>query len=91
MSSTRQSSLEVRVDGAPLDEAAARALWTSFSRYMDEHRGDTAGFARLHGWFRVSPEHQGGFAVLVVETVEGAPRVSPAAPPPHKAKPRRRR
>jgi hypothetical protein len=68
--------LVVLVDGAPLEEEAARALWTEFSAHMDAHQGDMAGFAKQKGWQSVAPEYQKGKAVLVVKT--GAP-VAPAA------------
>lgn len=73
MTSTARPNLVVLVDGVPMAEAAARELWGAFSRHMDEHRGDLAGFARAQGWFSVSPEYRGGQAVLVVQTAEGAP------------------
>jgi hypothetical protein len=72
--------LAAKVDGVPLPEAEARALWTEFSRHMDEHRGDTAGFARQRGWFSVTPAHQAGWAVLLVRTKEG-PAEAPAPTP----------
>jgi len=46
----------------------ARVLWEAFSAYMDEHRGDFAGFAKLRGFKSVRPEYQRGRAILVVET-----------------------
>jgi hypothetical protein len=56
------------VDGAPLEQAAARALWTEFSAHMDAHQGDFAGFAKKKGWQSVAPEYRQGKAVLVVKT-----------------------
>jgi hypothetical protein len=73
--------LAATVDGAPLLEDEARALWTEFSRHMDEHRGDTAGFALQRGWFSVTPTHQAGRAVLVVRTKEGPAEAPPSAAP----------
>jgi hypothetical protein len=91
MSSPRTSNLVVLVDGELMEEAAARQLWMAFSRHMDEHRGDTAGFAKARGWFNISPEHHAGQAVLVVQTVEGALTTTPAAAPQSvKATPKRR-
>ena len=77
------SRLAVLFDGAPLDEPAARALWTEFSAHMEEHRGDMAGFAAKKGWQRVAPEYQQGKAVLVVHT--GAVPLPPPAPRPPQA------
>jgi len=65
---SKGSRLAVLVDGAALDEEAARALWTEFSAHMDEHKGDTAGFAKKKGWQSVLPEYRQGKAVLVVKT-----------------------
>lgn len=85
------SRLAAIVDGAPLDEEAARALWVAFSAHMDANRGDVAGFARLKGWVSVAPEYRQGKAVLVVKT--GAPvargpgkKGAPGNEPPRKKK-----
>jgi hypothetical protein len=99
------SALAVEIDGRALPEPEAREVWTRFSAWMDEHRGDLAGFARREGWASVRPDTRGGGAVLVVSTTAapagrpapsgkkgGAPRGS--APPAKKSgaagKPRRR-
>jgi hypothetical protein len=68
-----QSRLAVIVDGVPLPEDEARTLWTKFSEHMDQHRGDMAGFAKLHGYVSVAPEARLGRAVLVVRTTSPAP------------------
>ena len=68
------------VDGAPLEEDAGRALWTEFSAYMDEHKGDMAGFAKTKGWQSVAPEYRQGKAVLVVKTGAAIARPPPTAP-----------
>jgi len=47
--------LSVVVDGVALPEADARAFWERFSAYMDAHRGDLAGFARVEGFASVRP------------------------------------
>ena len=47
--------LAVVVDGVALDEGAARAMWERFSAYMDEHRGDLAGFAAQEGYASARP------------------------------------
>jgi hypothetical protein len=65
---SKRPNLRVLVDGKPLDDERARELWIEFSRYMDDHEGDLAGFAKLHGWASVAPEHRRGQAVLVVKT-----------------------
>lgn len=71
--SKQQARLAVLVDGVALPDDEARELWTKFSEHMDEHQGDMAGFAKLCGYHRVSPEARKGQAVLVVQTREGAP------------------
>jgi hypothetical protein len=72
-------SLAVLVDGVPLPDDEARALWTRFSEHMDEHRGDMAGFAKLCGYVSVAPEVRRGQPVLVVQTTN-APAAKPAPP-----------
>jgi hypothetical protein len=57
----------VSLAGKLLADDEARALWEAFSAYMDEHRGDFAGFAKLRGYESVRPEYQRGRAVLVIE------------------------
>jgi hypothetical protein len=57
--------LAVFVDGTPLPEAEARALWARFSAHMDLHKGDLAGFALAEGFASVHPESRRGQAVLV--------------------------
>lgn len=76
-----KSHLAVIVDEAPLPDEEARALWIKFSEHMDEHRGDMAGFAKLHGYVSVAPEVRKGEPVLVVRTTAAPP------PPPQKQKP----
>ncbi len=39
-----------------MPEADARAFWQRFSAYMDEHKGDLAGFATAEGFASVVPE-----------------------------------
>jgi len=80
MSEEGGSRLVALIDGAPLPDEEAKALWKEFSAHMDEHRGDMAGFAKKKGWHSVVPEHRKGKAVLVVNTS--------AAPAPPKAPPR---
>jgi hypothetical protein len=47
-------------------EPDGRALWQRFSAWMEEHRGDLAGFARSEGFASVHPEVHGSEPVLVV-------------------------
>ncbi|HKQ71889.1 MAG TPA: hypothetical protein VJT73_21240 [Polyangiaceae bacterium] len=61
-----ESKLVAMIDKKPLPDDEARAIWTRFSAYMDEHEGDLAGFARQEGYASVKPESRGGKAVLVV-------------------------
>ncbi|WP_437958508.1 hypothetical protein WME76_01845 [Sorangium sp. So ce119] len=68
-----RSNLAASIDGAPLSDEEARDLWTRFSRYMDEHRGDMAGFARESGYVSVTPTFERGRALLVVRTTEAPP------------------
>ena len=56
--------LAVLVDGAPLPEAEAVALWDRFSHWMEEHRGDLAGFASQEGYASVHPGVDGDRPVL---------------------------
>lgn len=70
--------LVVLVDGRALDQDEARAVWTRFSRWMDEHPGDMDGFARSEGHASARPETHGGKAVLVLSSAQGpALRQSP--------------
>lgn len=75
---SKPSRLAVLVDGVALPDDEARDLWLKFSQHMDENKSDIAGFAKLCGYTRVSPEARNGQAVLVIQTTEGAP---PPAPP----------
>jgi hypothetical protein len=59
-----QRALVVLVDGAPMPEPQARALWQRFSDWMEEHRGDLAGFAAKEGFASVHPGVDGGRPVL---------------------------
>ncbi|XXX77749.1 hypothetical protein WMF30_03105 [Sorangium sp. So ce134] len=68
-----RSNLAASIDGAPLPDEEARDLWTRFSRYMDEHRGDMAGFARENGYVSVTPTFDRGRALLVIRTTEAPP------------------
>ena len=59
-------SLVVYVDGAPMPEPEARAFWQRFSDWMEDHRGDLAGFAKSEGFASVHPAVENGRPVLVV-------------------------
>jgi hypothetical protein len=47
--------LGVLVDGQPLPDDEAVAFWDRFSAWMEEHRGDLAGFAAKEGYASVHP------------------------------------
>ena len=70
--------LAATIDGAALPDDEARALWAEFSQHMDEHKGDTEGFARQKGWAGAAPVYRGGQAVLIVWT-QGPPPAELAA------------
>ncbi len=72
--------LAVKIDGIALPEAEAKAMWERFSAWMEEHRGDLAGFARQEGFTSVHPGVEGGQPVLLLSK-EGAQR--PYAPVAH--------
>jgi hypothetical protein len=57
--------LVARVDGVALPEEEARALWRRFSAWMEEHRGDLAGFAAQEGFASVHPSVEDGRPVLL--------------------------
>ncbi|MGD0676643.1 MAG: hypothetical protein ABSC94_14585 [Polyangiaceae bacterium] len=59
------SSLIVIVDGARLPDGEARAFWQRFSRWMEEHVADLAGFAAAEGLASVRPEVHGALPALV--------------------------
>ena len=56
--------LGVIVDGAALPESEARAMWERFSDWMEEHRGDLAGFAKQEGYVSAHPGVDNGKPVL---------------------------
>lgn len=72
--------LAVTVDGAPLPEEEARAFWGRFSAWMEEHKGDLAGFAKSEGLASVHPKTSREGALLVAsrsavqEPYRNAPR-----------------
>jgi hypothetical protein len=60
------SSLAVKIDGVAMPEAEARAMWERFSAWMEEHRGDLAGFAKQEGFASVHPGVDSGRPVLLL-------------------------
>ena len=57
--------LGVVVDGEPMPSGEAREFWSRFSAYMEENKGDLAGFAKQEGLASVHPSMDGGRAVLL--------------------------
>lgn len=64
------SGLSVYVDGEAMPEADARAFWQRFSDWMEEHRGDLAGFAEKEGFASVHPGVEDGRPVLHASRTE---------------------
>jgi hypothetical protein len=58
--------LGVVVDGQPMPPDEARTFWGRFSAYMEENKGDLAGFAKQEGFASVHPSMKDGAAVLLV-------------------------
>jgi hypothetical protein len=58
-------SLGVVIDGQPMPPSDARAFWERFSAYMEEHKGDLAGFAKQEGFASVHPSMKDGTAILL--------------------------
>jgi len=87
------STLQVVVDGVPLDGDRARTFWQRYSAWMEEHAGDLAGFARSEGLASMHPEMHAGAPVLVGSRTEPQLPYAPAAARPRKPAraPRRRR
>ena len=56
--------LGVLVDGTAMPDEDAHALWERFSDWMEEHRGDLAGFAAQEGFLSVHPGVDGDRPVL---------------------------
>lgn len=92
--------LAVKIDGQLLSDEEGRALWTRFSAFMEEHRGDLAGFAKTEGLASIHPAMEGDRAILVGSRATGAAQRAYAsvgveaeepARPGNQAKPKRRR
>jgi hypothetical protein len=62
--------LLARVDGQLLPEKEARDLWSRFSAYMEEHRGDLGGFAKQEGLASIRPSFEAGAAILIASHTE---------------------
>ena len=80
----QRGSLGVVVDGQPMPPAEAREFWGRFSAYMEENKGDLAGFAKQEGFASVHPSMKDGAAVLLASRTSAqrpyAP-VSSGSPP----------
>lgn len=76
-----RSRLAVLVDGVPLPEDEARALWQRFSDWMEEHRGDLAGFAAREGFASVHPGVAQGNPVLLASRTAPQRPYGPAESP----------
>jgi hypothetical protein len=63
-----KSRLVVLVDGTPLPDDEARAVWQAFSDHMEATHGDREAFAAQRGWANVVQEYKKGRAVLAVTT-----------------------
>jgi hypothetical protein len=57
-------SLAVEIDGVVVADEEARALWERFSAWMEEHRGDLAGFAAKEGYASAHPGIANGRPIL---------------------------
>lgn len=67
---TARSSLAVLIDGVALPDDEARAFWERFSSWMEQNRGDLAGFAAQEGVSSVHPGVEHGRPVLWVSRKE---------------------
>lgn len=81
------TGLAVRVDGVALPEEEARAFWQRFSDWMEEHRGDLAGFAANEGFASVHPGVENGRPVLLVSTTIPQRPYGPASDVAHPSRP----
>lgn len=83
-------SLSVLVDGVALPADEARALWQRFSDWMEEHRGDLAGFAAREGFASVHPGVDRGEPVLLASRTAPQRPYGPARTAPSVARPEQR-
>jgi hypothetical protein len=72
-------ALSVIVDGVPLAADDARALWQRFSEWMEEHKGDLAGFAAREGFASIHPAVEGGRPILRASHTEAQRPYAPVA------------
>ena len=63
--------LGVLVDGTPMPEPEALSFWERFSDWMEEHRGDLAGFAAQEGFASVHPGVDGDRPILRLSRTAG--------------------
>ena len=77
--------LSAMVDGVPLPEAEARALWERFSDWMEEHQGDLAGFATREGFSSVHPGVDAAGPILRVSKTEKQRPYAPVSTKPEPA------
>ena len=82
-------TLAVKIDGVAMPVDEARELWSRFSAYMEEHRGDLGGFAKSEGFVSAHPRSEGGRAVLVLS--RSAPQEAYGSVPKPDAKPAQRK
>lgn len=64
----KAGGLAVEVNGTPMAESEARALWERFSAWMEDHRGDFVGFARAEGFTSVQPGVNAGRPILRIKS-----------------------
>lgn len=69
--------LGVLIDGSPMPEAEALSFWERFSDWMEDHRGDLAGFAAQEGYASVHPGVDGDKPVLRVSKTAGQQPYAP--------------
>ena len=70
----KPGALAVKIDGEPLAEDEGRALWQRFSAFMQDNRGDLAGFAKSEGLASIHPAMEGGRAILVGSRTSSVPQ-----------------
>lgn len=75
----KKGRLAVIVDGVKLPDDEARTLWERFSDWMEEHRGDLAGFAAREGFASIHPGVDGGRPVLIASKTAPQRPYGPAA------------
>lgn len=71
-------ALAVLVDNVPLSEDEARTLWSRFSAWMEDNRGDLEGFAKSEGFVSVHPGVRGGVPTLLISRTTAQQPYGPA-------------